>query len=771
MPPREIVQAVDALDQLDAVTIREELQQQDDGTQWILKVQLRLSDPPESSHVPRESDWYVLIENTYPWGSIQIHPSKENSITATFPHQRQNKSGGEDDPWRSGNICVSQYGHILGRSGAIAEPRSPEERLRWHLERSLSWLANAAQGDLQQSDDPYEVPEFDSETGTSRTLAFNETYDSFENWQSAIGSWGTVELRQLAEPTGTLTTGEFREQDEHVVYQPEWGGYIEENTEETFPGAWILLDSIPFEPPWEAPRSWSALETVLEDASVNLYELMGRVSSSVTEEDVQILLIGFPIPEKIGDPTTLIRWQGVKLPSLKQPTEHDGGYRDTSRNRTILARVDLVDKEIRWLDSENWAHSQLTRRGSLSKPLSETNVLLIGTGALGSTLAECLVRGGVQKLTLVDGESFEIGNLARHTLTLHDVGEKKASALAERLQSLSPHVDIEALTEDFPPKSESWDSVRSSEMVIDCTGSNAVLEALHRFPWKRPTLFTSASMGRRGNRLFVFSAVATSFPHTQFQDAMEPWLLQERLEWKPGEDAVPERVGCWHPASVIRMDSVTTWAGTISKYLDQETDLGHGQSELTVLETQTEGDLPLVSEADPPFQNTIEWTSTDSSITVHVPADRLAAVKDLCTESGDLETGGVLAGKYFTDTEALVVRATDPPGDSTRGPTTFHRGTDQVDEWLQKVRERLGIQYLGEWHYHPSASPEASDDDREEMFSIATNESYHCLDPILLVVGGTPPDDFSVNAYIFHREGDFEQLQCVNPGHESEDNQ
>ncbi|MFC4989637.1 ThiF family adenylyltransferase [Saliphagus infecundisoli] len=771
MPPRELIRAVDALNQLDAVTVREGLRQQKDGRKWILKIRLCLTDLPVDTQVPRETHWYVLIEDTYPWGSIEIHPSKENSITATFPHQRRNHPGNEGEPWRNGDICVSQYGHILGRSGAITEPRDPDERLRWHLERAVAWLEIAAHGNLQQPGDPYEVPEFDTGAAPNRTLAFNETYDSFEDWKSVSGSWGTVELRQLAEPMGTLATGEFRDQDDHVIHQPEWGDYIKNNTEDVFPGAWILLDSTPFEPPWEAPETWRALENVLEDAPIKLYELMGKVSSTVTEEDVQILLIGFPIPEEIGDPDALIRWQAVKLPSLKRPAEHAGGYRNTERDREILARVDLVNKEIQWLDSENWAHEQLARRGSLSKPLSETKVLLIGTGALGSTLAECLVRGGVQELTLVDGETFEIGNLARHTLTLADVGEKKATALAERLQSLTPHASVEAIIEDFPPTDESRDAVVSSEIVIDCTGSNAVLEALRRFPWKHPTLFTSASMGRRGNRLFVYSAYDTIFPHNRFRKALEPWLLQERLEWSHGEDAVPERVGCWHPASVVQMDRVTTWAGTISRHLDQTTDLGHGQYDLTVLETQAEGEVPLVSEAEPPFQDAIEWTSADSSITVRIPADRLAAVKDLCAEAREVETGGILAGTYFSGSEALVVRATDPPSDSTHGPTTFHRGTEQVDEWLQAANERLGIQYLGEWHYHPAAPPEASDDDHDEMVSIATNESYHCPDPILVIVGGTPPDDLSVNVYVFHREGDFEELHRANPEDEPEDSQ
>ncbi|MFC6965008.1 hypothetical protein [Halocatena marina] len=54
------------------------------------------------------------------------------------------------------------------------------------------------------------------------------------------------------------------------------------------------------------------------------------------------------------------------------------------------------------------------------------------------------------------------------------------------------------------------------------------------------------------------------------------------------------------------------------------------------------------------------------------------------------------------------------------------------------------------------------------MHSIAEDETYHCLDPILLVIGETPPDEVAVNAYVFHREGDVERLHRGNTGYESE---
>lgn len=757
MVPTKIREGLAALEKLDSVIVRRNPRKEEDGSRWVLPVRIQLADLPVDTQIPEETDWFVLLADTYPWGRIRIYPAVDNGISATFPHQRQNKLSDLSNPWRTGNICVTRYGHILGRSGAVAEPTAPDERLLWHMKRAVAWVEAAARSELQQPGETYEVPEFDTGSTSEYQLAFNETYDSFDIWEHVDGDWGTVELQRLETPSKTLATGEFRDQDGNVIYSPQWGEYLKTWTDAESTAAWILLNAPPFEPPYDAPKTWEELEDILDGTPIDLYDVMAKVSRNVEEERVQILLVGFPIPETIGDPPILTRWQGVKLPRLKPPTDHTGGYRNTDRNRRILSRMELLDAEIRWLDSTNWAREQLSRRGAISNSISNKNVLLIGAGALGSTIAECLVRAGVQDITIVDKERFEIGNLARHTLSLHDVEEMKATALARRLRSLSPHVRAEALSEAFPPDDRSVDAVTSAEIVIDCTASDAVLEALRRFPWQHSVLFSSASLGRRGNRLFFFAADATIFPHETFREEMEPWLLQERLEWE-SDDAVPERVGCWHPASVVRMDTVAMWAGIVPRLLERAIALGHGQSELTVLETSAHGELPLVSEADPPFQDVIEWTSSESPLTVKIPPAELAAAEDLCRKAGDVETGGILAGVYPSETDALVMSTTDPPRDSQHSPTTFHRGTEGVDEWLREARESKGIHYLGEWHYHPSAAPVASQQDRNRMDAIATNEDYHCPDPVLVIIGGKPSDGFETNVYVFHREGTVDTL-------------
>ena len=71
----------------------------------------------------------------------------------------------------------------------------------------------------------------------------------------------------------------------------------------------------------------------------------------------------------------------------------------------------------------------------------------------------------------------------------------------------------------------------------------------------------------------------------------------------------------------------------------------------------------------------------------------------MCRESVNLETGGILVGKYnqVHDT-AILTRVWGPPKDSVRKRTSFWRGTQGLQrqlDFLWRTREY----YLGEWHY------------------------------------------------------------------------
>lgn len=84
--------------------------------------------------------------------------------------------------------------------------------------------------------------------------------------------------------------------------------------------------------------------------------------------------------------------------------------------------------------------------------LEQTHVLVMGAGALGSHLAEQLVRMGVGKLTIVDMDIVEISNL--HRQALYDETDAremrpKVYALADKLKAINAQIDVQPIYEEI----------------------------------------------------------------------------------------------------------------------------------------------------------------------------------------------------------------------------------------------------------------------------------------------------------------------------------
>ncbi len=76
--------------------------------------------------------------------------------------------------------------------------------------------------------------------------------------------------------------------------------------------------------------------------------------------------------------------------------------------------------------------------------LSEISVLVAGVGGVGGYAAEHLVRCGVGRIILVDGDVVDISNCNRQIAALSStVGKNKCQVLKERFLEINPGLDIE----------------------------------------------------------------------------------------------------------------------------------------------------------------------------------------------------------------------------------------------------------------------------------------------------------------------------------------
>lgn len=112
--------------------------------------------------------------------------------------------------------------------------------------------------------------------------------------------------------------------------------------------------------------------------------------------------------------------------------------------------------------------------------LSQSKVLIVGLGGLGSPVALYLAAAGIGKLLIADGDSLDVTNLQRQILFDTDgAGEKKADLAEERLSRLNPEIDLEvidhALTEE-----DLREYVPEVDLVLDCSDNLGTRKAVNR---------------------------------------------------------------------------------------------------------------------------------------------------------------------------------------------------------------------------------------------------------------------------------------------------
>ena len=94
--------------------------------------------------------------------------------------------------------------------------------------------------------------------------------------------------------------------------------------------------------------------------------------------------------------------------------------------------------------------------------LGRSGVAVIGLGGVGGVAAELLVRAGVGKLSVCDGDVFEASNLNRQVgSTTASLGQAKTEAMAQRLLAINPALELYVLP---PAAAPDW----RDALLTDC---------------------------------------------------------------------------------------------------------------------------------------------------------------------------------------------------------------------------------------------------------------------------------------------------------------
>ncbi len=104
-----------------------------------------------------------------------------------------------------------------------------------------------------------------------------------------------------------------------------------------------------------------------------------------------------------------------------------------------------------------------------ARRLAAAHVIVVGLGGVGSWAAEAIVRSGVGRLTLIDGDDVALSNTNRQLPALDgNYGRPKAEVLRERFQLINPECRIE-IVKQFITEENALDLLpRDADWVLDC---------------------------------------------------------------------------------------------------------------------------------------------------------------------------------------------------------------------------------------------------------------------------------------------------------------
>ena len=105
--------------------------------------------------------------------------------------------------------------------------------------------------------------------------------------------------------------------------------------------------------------------------------------------------------------------------------------------------------------------------------LSSARVLVVGAGGLAAPVLPLLAGAGVGRITIMDGDTFDLSNLHRQTLfTEADCGQLKAEIAAQRCRALNGEIDVVSRNQTLTSENVTT-IVAQSDLILDCADSYA----------------------------------------------------------------------------------------------------------------------------------------------------------------------------------------------------------------------------------------------------------------------------------------------------------
>lgn len=387
------------------------------------------------------------------------------------------------------------------------------------------------------------------------------------------------------------------------------------------------------------------------------------------------------------------------------------------------------------------------------------NLLFLGSGAIGSKMILHFARNGFVNSSIIDADIISPHNLVRYGLIHESLGWNKAEAMKNTIKGIfysdEKSVKVEAIKNNainlFLKSSEL--KLNTYDWIIDTTASPLILYLLTLVNERNFPNCCRCEIANRGKLGMMYIEGENRKPRLDdlqvlvFDMAIDlcyvsKWLQLNRNERETelGSRLQEVNIGISCSSETMRLsdDLVSLHSAAFTtgfKKIVKQNRVKEGYIQLNVYDEDNE--VPFSFRTIKIPQTIVLKCRNNSTWEVRIQSGIDTNLKELLGESKPNETGGILIGLINKNTNTVyVTRATKAPSDSTSTPYAFVRGISHIPDEIQQIHERTGsmLGYVGEWHTHPNGMPGLSDQDLLSVEKIKHNLDKVPMPTFILIV-------------------------------------
>lgn len=348
-------------------------------------------------------------------------------------------------------------------------------------------------------------------------------------------------------------------------------------------GLFIFIENAPAKNRRFIFQNWADLKPFLEQDFCSFLFSVEEKYKNQTKGHLP-LLVGYKITDEE------IHWQTIMLEIGKFPIY------PKKENQKWLTKIS-DDRIIDWAVTKNISPKYFFGRGKLNNNITDSRILIVGIGAIGSMIAKTLVRSGCTKIDVFDYDIKEPENVCRSEYSFFTGINNKTDDLLNDLFNISPFLETQnyssyELPKEFTDAIKAFynnekvnhlleNSLNKYDLIIDCTTDDDLLYVFNQLSLSARMLNIAISnhakqlvCGVENNRY--------EFIKNQFQNVL-----------KFDTNDLYNPTGCWNPTFKASYNDINVLVQYAIKHINLRYSEKQKPLKNFVLETEIENNFNI----------------------------------------------------------------------------------------------------------------------------------------------------------------------------------